>query len=153
MSTLATTEARLRCLGELAERLPSSPGRGQQFDTAAFVRRMACLGDAEPAPQEVVALDRLCKKIDVVGRLASHYTADLSRAAHAAPVQPEAAAALCGVLLIQAARRCDAKFLNTALRMLDGRLTAPVASFPDFLGAWADGLLAGWSWPFESSDR
>lgn len=154
-------------LADLARGLPACPIRAsdaQGRDAAREPRRRdeafateAFLADllAGPGPvdaQAVRVLDRLCKKVDVVGKVSAFYTPALARSAEPEPLSAPYAAALAAALLLAAETGGDLKFLNTALKMLDGRLGDPRAAYPPWLAEWAEALLARpWS-AFRRSD-
>lgn len=120
---------------------PPQAGDAERFSTEGFLHDILH-GRRDLADAKVFAiLDRLCKKIDVVGSLRTFYSADLARGAGPkAGVRSEYAALMLAVLLQAAESQSDLKFLNTALKILDGDLRQ-AAEFPLELSHWADQLL------------
>lgn len=92
-------------------------------------------------PQAEAHLDRLRKKIEVARRLCRYYLPDLSRAAAPAPLSATGAQRLCALLLRAAVLRRDARYLNSALKLLDGVLGRDDLAFPAELGALAHATL------------
>ena len=64
-------------------------------------------------------LDRLCKKVDVVGVLYACYSEDLSTAVGAERARLPFLTHLCALYLYSASVWNDFKFINTALKILD----------------------------------
>ncbi len=126
--------------------LPAGRSRGGGFSTERFVREQAAK-DTPSSRREIRVLDRLCKKVDVVRRLAAGYSRRLSRPAGPEPARPDFAVGLCALFLREAEAQNDPKFLNTALKMLDGHLRSPSAAYPASLRQEANRLVAGWTWP------
>jgi len=128
-------------LAALVHDLPAPRRRSDAFATEAFLADLL----AGPGPNDAEAvrrLDRLCKKVDVVGRVSAFYTPDLARSAEAEPIATPYATALAAALLLAAEARGDLKFLNTALKILDGRLGDAGGAYPPWLAAWAERMLA-----------
>jgi hypothetical protein len=133
--------ALLRVAGELKSVLPAPQLRADVFATEGFLFGLPL---AEPGPSEadIRLLNRLCKKVEVAHTLKRFYTPDLSAAADAADVGPTYAAFLCAVYLVLAQRLADPKFLNTALKMLDGTLRSPRPDYPDSLRSMARAMAS-----------
>lgn len=72
----------------------------------------ARLGDAQ--------LDRLRRKIEVARKVYRVYEQDISRPTSSQPLSPDGINQLCAVMLLAALRRRDARFLNAALKLIDG---------------------------------
>jgi len=70
-------------------------------------------------------IDRLCKKVEVPRRLVIGYSDDLNNTADYASVAPEYATYFTLLLLIYASENNDLKFLNCALKIVDGYLRGP----------------------------
>ncbi|MCW5875080.1 MAG: hypothetical protein KIS88_10585 [Anaerolineales bacterium] len=97
---------------------------------------------AHDDPKAVQTLDRLCKKLDVTRKLRAFYTKDLSRNARpVADVQPSYLPLAVALLLSFAQAHGDLKFLNSALKVLDGNLTQR-SLYPPELETWARSLVA-----------
>jgi hypothetical protein len=90
------------------------------------------------APEVEVPFDRLRKKIEVARKLYRYYLPDLSRPAAPTALSVQAVQRLCGLLLKAALIRRDVRFLNSALKLLDGVLGRDDCEFPHELR-----LLAG----------
>jgi len=76
----------------------------------------------ELAPETVPRLDRLRKKIEVAHKLSRYYLPDLSRPAAATPLSFAAIQCLSVLLLKAALVWRDARYLNSALKLMDGVL-------------------------------
>ena len=70
-------------------------------------------------------IERLCKKVEVPRRLVIEYTDDLEFTVNDSPVAPEFAIYFTLVLLEYATENKDLKFLNCALKIVDGYLQEP----------------------------
>lgn len=92
-------------------------------------------------PDALTLLDRLRKKIEVARKLCRYYLPDLSLAAAAVPLSSAGVQRLCGLLLKSALLSRDARYLNAALKLLDGVLDRADCIFPDTLRALAVGVL------------
>lgn len=90
-----------------------------------------------PAAERLVQLDRLRKKVEVVRKLYRFYLPDLSRAAGMQVPSAAAVRRLCALMLKTALVRHDARYLNSALKLLDGVLAREDCEFPDELRALA----------------
>lgn len=89
------------------------------------------------APEIDMPLDRLRKKVEVARKLYRYYAPDLSHAAAPTPLSAAGVHRLCGLLLKAALVRCDARYLNTALKLLDGVLGRDELEFPQVLRSFA----------------
>ncbi|GMV55112.1 MAG: hypothetical protein AMXMBFR6_09170 [Betaproteobacteria bacterium] len=78
-------------------------------------------------------LDRLRKKIEVVRKLYRYYLPDMSGPANPTPLSPEALQRLCALLLKAALLRNDMRYLNSALKLLDGILDQDEGIFQEDL--------------------
>lgn len=94
-----------------------------------------------PAAEALVQLDRLRKKVEVARKLYRFYLPDLSRAAGTQLLSAVAVRRLCALMLKTALVRCDARYLNSALKLLDGVLVREDCDFPDELRALAHATL------------
>jgi hypothetical protein len=86
-------------------------------------------------------LDRLRKKIEVARKLCRYYLPDLSRAVAPTPLSAAAVRRLCALLLKAALLRRDARYLNSALKLLDGVLGRNDCTFPQELREFAQATL------------
>jgi len=98
------------------------------------------------APEVEVPFDRLRKKIEVARKLYRYYQPDLSRPAAPTALSAPAVRRLCGLLIKAALIWRDARFLNSALKLLDGVLGRDDCEFPQELrllaGATLDVLMS-----------
>lgn len=94
-----------------------------------------------PEAVGLVQLDRLRKKVEVARKLYRFYLPDLSRAAGAQVLSAAAVRRLCALMLKTALAGRDARYLNSALKLLDGVLVREDCSFPDELRAVAHATL------------
>ncbi|MDR7142205.1 hypothetical protein [Rhizobium sp. BE258] len=80
----------------------------------------------EPALEQLsnAQLDRLRRKIEIARKLYARYESDLSRPATTEPLSAAGINQLCAIMLLAALRHHDARFLNSALKLIDG-LIAP----------------------------
>jgi len=130
----AEPTASLELLAGLRTGLPAPRDRQGAFATEP------CLAGLELdalAPCDPV-LERLAKKIEVPRKLLAYYTPDLARASAPEPVAPAYAVYACAAYLAIADRFGDLKFLNTALKLVDGILGV---AMPPELVRWAQCLL------------
>jgi len=107
-------------LREWLSRLPEArPARPPAFALEPFLReRVEALPDTSDAASFRI-LDRMCKKVDVLGRLHAFYREDLSRPIDRTRLAAAYLPLFAGVLLLWAEGRRDAKLLNSALKLLD----------------------------------
>jgi len=98
-------------------------------------------GWEKPAADRLARLDRLRKKIEVARKLYRFYLPDLSRAASPQILSVAAVLRLCGLLLRTALVCGDARYLNSALKLLDGVLERDDCVFPDELRVLARSTL------------
>jgi hypothetical protein len=96
---------------------------------------------SELTPCAEEKFDRLRKKIEVARKIFRYYLPDLSRAAAPIPLSCEAVQRLCCLLLKLALIRRDARYLNSALKLLDGILDLNDCSFPEELNTLAHATL------------
>lgn len=95
----------------------------------------------DPAAERLVQLDRLRKKVEVARKLYRFYLPDLSRAAGTQLLSAAAVQRLCALMLRAAMARLDARYLNSALKLLDGVLAREDCDFPDELRDLAHATL------------
>jgi hypothetical protein len=65
-------------------------------------------------------LDRIRRKIEVARKLYGQYEGDLSRPASSDPLSCAGVHHLCAVLLLHTLRSYDLRYLNSALKLIDG---------------------------------
>lgn len=94
-----------------------------------------------PTTERLAQLDRLRKKVEVARRLYRVYLPDLSRAVGTQVLSEAAVRRLCVLMLKAALARHDARFLNSALKLLDGVLAREDCDFPDELRALARAVI------------
>lgn len=94
-----------------------------------------------PAAERLAQLDRLRKKVEVARKLYRFYLPDLSRASETRVLSAAAVQRLCALMLKTALLLCDARYLNSALKLLDGGLEREDCDFPDELRALAHAAL------------
>ncbi len=125
----------------LRDGLPRATSSTRGIATESLLNTLAT--SAGPWTREQTdLLDGLGKKIEVTGRLYQAYAPGLGRPLTRKPLQPGYALLLCGLYLDRAQSHHDMKALNTALKMLDGKLTRPKPNYPPEFRDWADDLLA-----------
>jgi hypothetical protein len=95
-----------------------SPRHATQFSTESFLYGLGS-GDREV---EKSVVDRLCKKIEVPKRLVVEYSKDLDRTINPDPVKPEYLKFFLLLLLKLASEDNDYKYLNCALKIVDGNV-------------------------------
>ncbi|MCM8594228.1 hypothetical protein [Accumulibacter sp.] len=127
----------------LAADLRSGPGDGGTSSASTLDLEGALHSQAwsNLTPEADAQLDRLRKKIEVARKLCRYYVSDLSRAAEPTPLAAAAVRRLCVLLLKAALVRDDARYLNSALKLLDGVLGRDDCSFPDELRQLARSTL------------
>ncbi|MHC5113734.1 MAG: hypothetical protein ACYTGP_04825 [Planctomycetota bacterium] len=106
--------------------------------------------DGAPDAAGVARLDQLARKVEVARRLWAFYEPDLSRPVERTLVHDAYAAHLCAVFLSTAARTADPKFLNTAVKMLDGMLLEPALAGDAVLAETAEELVRMLPWACSS---
>jgi hypothetical protein len=94
-----------------------------------------------PAAERLAQLDRLRKKVEVARKLYRFYLPDLSRPAGTQVLSAAAVRYLCALMLKAALVGHDARFLNSALKLLDGVLEREDCDFPDELRSLARGAF------------
>lgn len=79
-------------------------------------------GDAHSAFKKLSMsdLDLLRRKIEVARKLFQRYESDLSRPVTAMPLSNAGVNQLCAVMLLAALYQLDARFLNSAFKLIDG---------------------------------
>ncbi|MDR2219351.1 MAG: hypothetical protein LBE24_02085 [Methylobacillus sp.] len=95
----------------------------------------------EPSADKLTQLDRLRKKIEVVRKLYRFYLPDLARAITTTELSAAAVRHLCALLLKAALVQNDARYLNSALKLLDGVLARDDCNFPNELHIFAHATL------------
>lgn len=121
-------------------RLPAPNKMENAFSTENFLYNvdLSNLKDVD-----LLVLDRLCKKIEVVKALYCFYSGDLSKSLDKdIIVNDDYIVYLCGIYLFLWQNQKDYKFLNTSLKLLDGLLCQPEkfpAEFYDIIKPLADG--------------
>ncbi|MDO9418345.1 hypothetical protein [Pararhizobium sp.] len=101
----------------------TDPGESALFDLDALLSGGANLAFEQLSSSQ---LDRLRRKIEVARKLHRAYERDLSRPATATPLSAGGVNQLCAVMLLSALRCQDPRFLNAALKLIDG-LILPAA--------------------------
>ena len=99
---------------------------------------------------QLAMLEHLTRKVEVARRLWAFYEEDLSRPVERVPVHEAYAHHLCAIFLATAAVTADFKFLNTALKMLDGFLIEPAIAREARLAEAAEELLRILPWASSS---
>lgn len=100
-----------------------------------------CPGWDGSVADRLVLLDRLRKKVEVARKLYRFYLPDLSRSVDTQLLAAAAVRHLCALMLKAALVRHDTRYLNSALKLLDGVLTREDCDFPDELRALAHATL------------
>lgn len=99
------------------------------FSTEKFLHDMQV--ESISSCERMKILDRLCKKVDVVKKVYIAYESDLSKARSSVVIRESYAVYLCMILICAAKEGKDLKFLNSALKMLDGGLIGPTFFCPN----------------------
>ncbi len=81
------------------------------FNLANFIYSFDCNNDVNN-PDVIFKYDRLCKKIDVVGILYTHYSLDLSKKVNEIRLSQDELERFALNLMFLATLRCDLKFIN-----------------------------------------
>jgi hypothetical protein len=126
-------------LADLWRRLPPPRQRDGLFSVESFLHGLRSAADIEQAGVAEV-LEALSRKVEVARRLRAFYRPDF-RNADETLVAEGYPAYLCAVDLLAAQTLPDYKFLNCALKMLDGILVEPTLAPELALDAWAEDLL------------
>lgn len=124
-----------RRLSDLAATLPEPRQMPGQFSVEPIVAALAA--EPEILLAQTGDLDVLQRKTEVARRLGAFYTPDAKLRVGDDVVHPDYALALCAIFLLFAERSNNAKYLNTALKMLDGILLAPTMPEDPFLSECA----------------
>lgn len=125
---------------ELAGRLPAPRRLENLFSTEAFLHDVL-KGEMDGRESDVLlTLEALCRKVEVSRLVRVAYGPGFSTLA-SEPLAPDYVASLAAVLLSRADDHDDAKFLNTAFKILDRRLQQPNPIFPANLRTWGQQLL------------
>ena len=102
------------------------PPRGSDgFATEEFLAELAS-GQQEIDEEAAARIERLCKKVEVPKRLLTGYSDDLNTSITDDPVDPAYAKYFMLMLFALAEQNEDLKYLNCALKLLDGVLILPV---------------------------
>lgn len=111
------------------------------FSTEEFL--YVCANDYLEVKDDQVwnKLDILCKKTEVNRLLLAYYKLDLTNPTHVEHIQPEYVALFVIILMHYADYYSDAKYLNTALKTLDGCLQQEYPKLPNCLHVWAEQVL------------
>lgn len=109
------------------------------FSTEKFLHDMQ--GESISSSERSKILDRLCKKVDVVKKVYIAYESDLSKARSSVVIRESYAVYLCMILICAAKEGNDLKFLNSALKMLDGGLREPNLQYPQQLFVLAEDVM------------
>lgn len=125
----------------LLEILPAPRGKQDCFSTEFFLFDLAQALPQSPSDEGYLALERLCKKVDVVRHIHAFYSPDLTQPLGNESIAPTYLALLAAVLLQCAEIRSDPKFLNSALKLLDGHVNRIPADLAHVLSVQADALL------------
>ena len=99
------------------------------FDLASFIYSFDYKEDFK-CPDVFFKYDRLCKKIDVVGMLYTHYTFDLSKKENDKMLTQIQLERFSLNLMFLAIHRHDLKFVNTLLKLVDNsilKIDEPIA--------------------------
>jgi len=117
-----------KLLKEAYQHLPE-PRQVKEFSTEAFLyslRESSQIYSTESA----IKIEKLCKKVEVPKRLVVEYSYNLSKTIDVSPIAPEYAAYFTLLLLTLALENKDLKYLNCALKLVDGELREPKFSLP-----------------------
>ena len=89
------------------------------FDTELFLFRIYSKEISINFKNNIIIIDKLCKKIDVVKNVYKFYKKDLSQVVLKENIGKKYQQYLCFILLYLAYTNKDLKFLNSALKMID----------------------------------
>lgn len=91
------------------------------FNTEFFLESVAfkIIDSKNFSQEELQVLNRLCKKIDVVKKVYTHYQLNLAQASSQQVLQSNYAEILCIILLHTAQVQHNYKFFNSALKLLE----------------------------------
>lgn len=132
MTTAAEIERWLLTYSATLPKPRELPGKFSTEQIAA-----ACAGGSDILAIRLADLDIIQRKTEVARRLNAFYTRDGKLRVGDEIVHEDFALALCAIFLVAADRFHNAKYLNTALKMLDGILVAPIMSVDPFLSECA----------------
>jgi len=90
----------------------------KSFDLDDFIYSFDC-NDGFKCSEVLFKYDRLCKKIDVVGIVYTHYSLDLSKKMSKKQLTQTQLERLSLNLMFLAIHRFDLKFINTLLKLVD----------------------------------
>lgn len=124
-----------KLLEEVYQTLPE-PREAKEFSTEVFLyslREPSKIHSTEAAK----IIEKLCKKAEVPKRLVVEYSYDLSRTINVTPVAPGYAVYFTVLLLTLALENKDLKYLNCALKLIDGGLYMPKFSLPQMVHEYA----------------
>ena len=123
---------------QFSRNLPE-PRHTSGFSTEEFLHRLVELNGNDIINEEDLAIiDRLCKKVEVPRRLLAGYSSNLEESTDLVAVKSEYVIIFTILLLGLSKQYNDLKFLNCALKLLDGCLYMPRVSFPSEVRQWAE---------------
>jgi hypothetical protein len=143
MTTVSDQGARPDLFDRIHADLAPPRSRSGAFSVEAF---LAADRPGADRNQTAVVLERIRRKVEIAGRLAAFYDNDLKTPIGPEIVDPSYARLLCAIFLQSAEEGC-VRSLNTALKMLDGALKAPLLQPDAGLDTWASRLLKHVSLP------
>lgn len=120
--------------------LPAPRSRSGTFSVEDFIRGADPQSEAD-LRCKLPVLVRLSRKAEIAKAVYAFYTEDLSRPASDEVLQPEYAAAFCGLCLAAAEHLGHVRSLNCALKMLDGILRQPQVEYGESLRRAASRLV------------
>ncbi len=106
---------------------------GAKFSTEKFLKSLDYFvlhSNATVRADDLLIIDKLCKKIEVPKKLVIEYSNDLSTTLNTTTVTVEYAVFITLLLSVLAQTYNDFKFYNTALKLCDGCLLDPRISVP-----------------------
>ncbi|VAW71118.1 hypothetical protein MNBD_GAMMA12-1271 [hydrothermal vent metagenome] len=103
------------------------------FSTEEFLKSLEYFvlqSNVSVRTNDLLIIDKLCKKIEVPKRLVIEYSSDLSTTLNTTAVTVEYAVFITLLLSVLAQKYNDFKFYNTALKLCDGCLLDPHLTVP-----------------------
>lgn len=141
MENFTTIDKKRELLRGFLKEVPPPRFLEGEFSTENFLTK-TCEAILEKTGEDpFIFLDRLCKKVDISKSLRVFYSRDLSEKLTNERVAPQYIPLFIAILLWNAEEKTDFKFLNTALKILDGILGKPPAAFPKGLRCWSSEIL------------